>query len=154
MPRKRRILPHPCPICKRENGTIQLALTYGGIIVRIGHYSSKLRNSEMGSWKIRDMIKRGKRGSEKEFSKEDKKHILWKTERKWCSFRSGATLVLGNISGGFIARNEPPSCFSPPERFIKEVIRYGWDLEPNSKHNYKGRVRKNIDYFEKQIKSS
>lgn len=143
MPAKRKRLPRPCPICKRKNGTIQLALTARGLIVRIGHYSSKLRNAEKGSWVLRKN------------QDIDKKHSLWKTERKWCSFRAGSTrIVERNLTAPYMFASAPPICFSPPQGFFQYVALNGWDLEPNSKSNYKGRVRKNIDYFEKQIKSS
>ena len=145
MPAHIKLLPRVCPICKRENGTIQLALTYRGIIVRIGHYSSKLRNSVRGL-------------SKTQFDEEEKTELRMKgAERKWCSFRSDATNVIKiNLRGGFMSSSHPPISFTPPIKFINEVHRYGWGLQSNSGWRYKGRVRKNIEYWEKdlQIKRS
>ena len=142
MPAKRKLLPRPCPICKRKNGTIQLALTSRGIIVRIGHYSSKLRNSVRSLSKLQ--------GAEKE--KMEKR--MKSAERKWCSFRSNATDVLDRrLTRVFIPRSEPPDSFSPPLLFIKDVQKYGWQLQDNSGYRYKGRERKNIDYWEKDLRT-
>jgi len=142
MPAHRKSLPRPCPICKRDNGTIQLALTYRGIIVRIGHYSSKLRNS------VRSL-------SKLQFAEKEKMEKRMKgAERKWCSFRSDATYVIERgLTSGFVSWNDPPSSFRPPIVFINEVHRYGWQLRDNSGHRYKGRERKNIDYWEKDLKT-
>jgi len=141
MPAQRKLLPRPCPVCKRKNGTIQLALTYRGIIVRIGHYSSKLRNSVRSLSKLQ--------GIEKEKMEKRMKGA----ERKWCSFRSDATYVIErSLARGFTSWDDPPYSFSPPTSFIKEVHSYGWQLKDNSGYRYKGRERKNIDYWEKGLK--
>ena len=41
MPTRKKLLPKPCPICKRENGTVQLMVfpnARSNFVCRIGHY--------------------------------------------------------------------------------------------------------------------
>lgn len=44
MPAKKKALPAPCPICKRENGTVQIVVfpeSRTKVVCRIGHYISE-----------------------------------------------------------------------------------------------------------------
>ena len=143
MPARKKFLPRPCPICGRKNGTIQLVF-FGGpvnaLVVRIGHYSAKLRNDVTSSSKIQ--------GLDEEKARLRKK----KAERKWCSFRSEATSELEYeiTKGRFYWKNETWS-FRPPNSFLNRVYEGGWEIKGSSGSNYKGRIRKNIDYWEKDL---
>lgn len=59
MPAKRRLLPRPCPICGKDNGTVQIVLFYNSFRVncRIGHYDSKTYKNPETS---KEKRKRGK----------------------------------------------------------------------------------------------
>jgi hypothetical protein len=77
MPRPRKLLPAPCPICEKENGTVQLVvfnpkfhprLSYrkkpARVVLRIGHYSPKLykdTQEKVASTRLRPYIRRGRK---------------------------------------------------------------------------------------------
>ena len=47
LPAKKKILPAPCPICKRQNGTVQLVVfpqAQSKLVCRIGHYIAEEYN--------------------------------------------------------------------------------------------------------------
>jgi len=96
MPAKPNKLLDPCPICKKETGTIQLLYSKEQIIVRIGHYDSKgykeAKKEYDDSLKTtaKDIILKKKSG---------KLEKIWKNmstkQRKWCSFRSNNRFIIG-----------------------------------------------------------
>ena len=74
MPAKRRLLPKPCPICGKDNGTVQIIIfsTSKSVICRIGHYDSE---TYLKSQKEREKRRR----------------------KKWCNFTIDRCFVEENI---------------------------------------------------------
>lgn len=76
MPAKRKQLPRHCPICGKENGTVQIVIfsTSNKVICRIGHYDSeKYQNPST----VKEKRSRGK---------------------KWCSFNINRLFAEENMS--------------------------------------------------------
>jgi hypothetical protein len=143
MPAKRKMLPIPCPICGRENGTIQLVYfpdKYNSLVIRIGHYSSILRKKSISLSKSKNR------------NKTIITNQIQKRERVWCSFRSRLTYKPDNNMELQSRKFERSVCFSPSWEFLDNVYDLGWRVISNSSYRYKGRERRNIDYFEKKLK--
>ena len=144
MPGKRKLLPQPCPVCKRKYGTVQFVVfQLGGIICRIGHYSSKRYNQAVYK------------------SKQDRSNFLVdynpekdkrNAQRIWHSFRSERDFyeIERKVSkweqeNGYIQHNKSITfpMFSPIYQTISD---FGWHMKSNQSSNYKGRTRKHLDF--------
>lgn len=109
MPAKRRKLPHPCPICKSTNGTVQIVFFshWRKVQNRISRYDAWNRRpkpkhrgngsggSDNGVFRIGHYDSNSYQKIKKENNdpynfqtEETKKQKLRTSQRKWCSFRS------------------------------------------------------------------
>lgn len=144
MPAKKKILPAPCPICNRENGTIQLVVfseSNSNLVCRIGHYISEEYKRD------KDKIKKG----EIDFQDVDKRNE--KTRGKvWHSFRiepKGESKDIEKLQE-YIDKYENKRfskksiSFSPEPIFYELIANTGWCMKPYEK--YHGRKRRYSKY--------
>ena len=147
MPAKRKRLPHPCPKCGRDNGTVQLVYFEKryDFVIRIGHYNSKRYNATVKeSKKIENFSNQQKK---RRFEKNKKSH-----QRAWCGFRlswSYETHRLENKLEKICEReNKTTKTIPLPWSLKQQIKKDGWDIKPEDPSKYRGRVHKNIDYYE------
>ena len=133
MPAKRRQLPRHCPICGKENGTIQIVIfsTSNNVICRIGHYDSeKYQNPST----VKEKRSRGK---------------------KWCSFNISRLFAEENIPqleqemddlrvGRFGKRKSRQ--YTNPLRLLEAIKEEGWH---GKGVEYLRKVSKQLGLFEK-----
>ncbi len=155
MPAKRKLLPNPCPICGRDNGTVQLVYfsSLQEIIIRIGHYTSnRYRKTVRESKKIENNY------DKETIDKFDrKKHT---NQRAWCSFRLHCSRFpprlekkLEKLSNGGYKKSVTIPLPWSVHKIIKQdgwKIQHGW-IRHGTTHQT--RTIKNIDYFENQSSS-
>ncbi len=141
MPAKRKLLPYPCPICERDNGTIQIVIfdpdgESGDVVCRIGHYNSRKYNETKDKLdNVRNLkLQRKKRRS---------------GGRIWHYFR--ITHLLNEeelIENSIIFRyshHKKKVTLSPNSQFINTIKKYGWNWY-SAPTNYTPRRHKNWQY--------
>ncbi|MEX1053416.1 MAG: hypothetical protein WEC35_03310 [Nitrosopumilaceae archaeon] len=143
MPTKPKLLPQPCPICSRENGTIQLVIfkKTDQVVCRIGHYGRLLY------LKQKKQLETEKQKIEK-LKEENENECGIKTRGKfWHSFRIEYLHRCDDLKHYSISYNNRKSITTGSlGSYFSEVVRkYGWRMMSNSSGNYNGRVRKHIE---------
>lgn len=141
LPAKRKLLPQPCPICKRDNGTIQLVIfdpdgSSGDIVCRIGHYSSKkYKETKSKLANVRDLKLQRK--------------IRRSGGRIWHQFRMKYLLYEEEMRDNSIifrySHDKKMVTLTPNSQFINTVKKYGWNLY-SAPANYTPRRHKNWQY--------
>ncbi len=146
MPAKKKILPSPCPICGRNNGTIQIAIfpkSIQTVVFRIGHYireEYKPTKEERKSFKI-DVLDRDKR---KESTRGKVWHSFTIKPQGSSTEMSKIQDIIDEYESRTTAKNKKSISFSPNPEFYEIIKNTGWCMKPY--RNYRGRRRKYSDY--------
>ena len=140
------MLPAPCPICKRTNGTVQLVVfpqARSELVCRIGHYIAEEYKPSEDKRKhlkidILDIDKRNSTARGKiwhSFRIEPKEYTVWMKELE--------KLIEGyeNSAGSFKRKSVT---FSPKLIFYEIIKHTGWCIKPYE--NYHGRKRRYSKY--------
>lgn len=144
MPAKKRMLPKPCPICKRKNGTIQLVIfpnAVSKLVCRIGHYVSEeysLPKEKMKQLEI-DVIDTEKRNPKTRGKIWHNFTISPRSETK--NRKLQKYLEKYNKSHNSIKKS---ITISPEPIFYELIKRTGWCMKPYK--NYHGRKRRYSKY--------
>jgi len=137
MPAKRKELPRPCPICGKENGTVQIVIfsTSRNVICRIGHYDSeKYQNPST----VKEKRSRGK---------------------KWCSFKINRWFVeenkpplehdMDDLRTGYFKKRKSIT-YTNPMFLLEAVKEKGWNGEGIE---YLRAVTKRLGLWEKVLEN-
>ena len=126
MPAKRKILPRPCPLCGKENGTVQIVIWHNSSRVncRIGHYDSKIFQKPSTP---REKRRRGK---------------------KWCYFLMDESFAKKNIFPleqdmedlyvGNLGKRKSIT-YTNPSLLLETIIEEGWHVQESS--YFRGLIR-------------
>ena len=116
MPAKKKILPRPCPLCGKKNGTVQIVIfsTSMEVICRIGHYDSK---KFLNPSTVREKRSRGK---------------------KWCSFKINRSFAeenmppleqdIDDLQSGYFGKRKSFT-YTNHSFFLNAVKEKGWQGE-------------------------
>lgn len=133
MPAKKKMLPRPCPLCGKENGTVQIIIfsTSMEVTCRIGHYDSK---KYLNPSTDREKRSRGK---------------------KWCSFNIKKSFAEENMSPleqdmddlhrGYFGKRKSFT-YTNHSFFLEAVKENGWQGEGEE---YMRAVAKRLGIWEK-----
>ena len=146
LPTRKKLLPKPCPICKRENGTVQLTVfpnARSNFVCRIGHYVAEEYKlpKDKKKWSDIDTIDLAKR----------KDSVRGKI---WHSFRiepKGHTSEIKDLQEHIkqyekirYSSKRKPITFSPEQIFYELIKETGWCMKPYG--YYHGRKRRYSKY--------
>jgi len=169
MPAKRNILPHPCPECGSNYGSIRIAVvtgTHGPTVVRgpkLGEYHKVFEHS----WGRTEIIVRIKHYRPSGYATVKRMKLsnpslggaklrreFMKQQQKWCSFR---------ITGDFVLNCEPRAItvyrkldglgyrksidWKPSKTFLDAVKQHGWNNLPRFSEKYRQDIS---EYYSKE----